>query len=47
MTKLTRRLIPVFLALVLALGLAVPALAADPVKVTGVSLEKTEAALSP
>ena len=47
MTKLTRRLIPVFLALVLALGLAVPALAADPVRVTGVSLDKTELALAP
>ena len=47
MTKLTHRFIPVFLALVLALGLAVPALAAENVKVTGISLDKTEATLSP
>ena len=47
MTKLSHRILPVFLALVLALGLAVPALAADPVKVTGVSLDRTELSLAP
>ena len=47
MTKRSHRFLSVFLALILALALAVPALAAEPVKVTGVSLDKTEAALSP
>ena len=46
MTKLSHRFLPVFLALVLALGLAVPALAAT-VEVTGVSLDRTELSLAP
>ena len=45
MTKLTHRFLSVLLVLTLALSLAVPVLAAEPV--TGVSLDKTEVVLAP
>ena len=47
MTKLTHRALPALLALVLALSLAVPALAVEPVRVTGVRLNRTETVLAP
>ena len=47
MKKLTHRALPALLALVLALSLAVPALAVEPVRVTGISLNRTEAVLAP
>ena len=47
MKKLTHRALPALLALVLALSLAVPALAVEPVRVTGVSLNRTQAVLTP
>ena len=47
MKKLTHRALSALLALVLALSLAVPALAVEPVRVTGVSLNQTEAVLAP
>ena len=47
MTKRSHRILSVFLALVLALGLAVPVLAVETVKVTGVNLDKTELTLAP
>ena len=47
MKKLTHRALPALLALVLVLSLAVPALAVEPVRVTGISLNRTEATLAP
>ena len=47
MKKLTHRALSALLALTLALSLAVPALAVEPVRVTGVSLSRTEAVLAP
>lgn len=47
MTKLTHRALPALLALVLALSLAVPALAVEPVRVTGISLSRTQAVMVP
>lgn len=47
MKKLTHRALPALLALALALSLAVPALAVEPVRVTGISLSRTEAVLAP
>ena len=47
MKKLTHRVLPALLALVLALSLAVPALAVEPVRVTGISLNRSQAVMTP
>ena len=47
MKKMTHRVLPALLALVLAMSLAVPALAVEPVRVTGISLNRSQAVMTP